>query len=335
MKQVRPIIFILALFLGFFARGQQDIQLSQQTFSKINFNPAATGFSNYANAYLFARQQWIGFEGAPKTFLFNANTYIEQIRSGVGFSVFNDRNASSNLFSVSLAYAYHIRIGREQYVSFGLSGGIFHRKYGGNISVLEPEIDPELIELLTNGNSIVRPNIDLGITYSTPKLIVGLSATHVSRYLDTKDDFLYKTAHYDWFNLPMHVYLFVEPSFDINKDLKVTPRIMGASVFSTYRNDTLSFLNKIDPFYEIGLVFEFQNKIWIGGNYRSGADFKNGSTAIAMLGINLRHNLRLGVSYDFRFKNTYKSTGEIMLNYRFKYMDDSDQSIDFAPRFFD
>jgi type IX secretion system PorP/SprF family membrane protein len=134
-KKARLHIFVLAVFLGISARAQQDIQLSQQLFSKLNNNPAATGFSNYLNTYIFARQQWIGFEGAPSTQVFNANSYFERIRSGVGISITNDIVGRNKLFNAKLAYAYHVQAGRDQYVSFGLGAGFTNRKFGGNIGV--------------------------------------------------------------------------------------------------------------------------------------------------------------------------------------------------------
>ncbi|MCL2682763.1 MAG: PorP/SprF family type IX secretion system membrane protein [Bacteroidales bacterium] len=321
--------FTLALFLGIFARGQQDIQLSQQMFSKLNNNPAATGLSNYANAYLFARQQWAGFEGAPRTIVFNANTYLEQIRAGVGFSAFGDQVGNNNLFNVKAAYAYHVRIGRENYLSLGIGAGFIHRKFGGT-TVNEPEVDPEIIRMLM-GQSRWKADVDLGVTYSTPKFIVGLSATHVSRFLYTND----RNSPFDWFNLPMNAYGFAEYAIDLNKNVRLTPRAQVSSVFSTHRNDTLPIKDKIDWFYEFGALVEFKNKFWIGGTFR------NDEAIIAMLGIYLGPNLRVGYAYDYKyFGKTFtnrRSFGshELMVNYRIRIFDNDDQNIDFAPRFFD
>ena len=326
MKQIRFYFFALALFLGVFARGQQDIQLSQQLFSRLNNNPAATGFSNYVNAYLFARQQWMGFEGAPSTQVFNANSYIEDIRSGVGLSIFNDRVGRNNLFSMKLAYAYHVKVGDEQYLSLGLGAGFIYRKFGGSI-VGEPEIDPEIISML-NGESRYRADVDLGIMYSTRKLTVGISATHVSRYLHTKD----KNSAFDWFNLPMNAYTFAEYAFDINNNIRFTPRIQVSSVFSTHKNDTLNLMDKVDLFFEFGGLVELKDKFWLG------TTFRNGDALVAMVGINLGANLRIGYAYDYKLTNTFKNfrsfgSHEIMVNYRVKLI--TNQNADFAPRFFD
>ena len=46
---------------------QNDIQLSQQLFNRVYYNPAAAGASQYINGILFARQQWVGFPQAPRT----------------------------------------------------------------------------------------------------------------------------------------------------------------------------------------------------------------------------------------------------------------------------
>jgi type IX secretion system PorP/SprF family membrane protein len=191
--------------------------------------------------------------------------------------------------------------------------------------------------MLTVGDSRYRADVDVGVMFSTPKLSVGLSATHITRYLYEND----------WFSLPMNAYGFIEYAIDIGDNLRFTPRAQVSGVFSTFRNDTLDLMKKVDLFYEFGGVFEINNRLWIGGSYRlridqnTFADMHRTSGAIVgMLGINLGTNLRFGYSYDFKSSirtanvRTF-GTHEIMLNYRIRLIDNTDHSIDFAPRFFD
>ena len=345
MKPIKPYILALSLFLSLSAWAQQDIQLSQQSFSKLNNNPAAIGFSNYAHAFLFARQQWLGFEGAPRTLVFNANGYLEDIRSGVGLSVTGDQVGRNTMMNIKAAYAYHVRVGRDQFVSLGLGAGVFGRHFGGDFSFEEPEI-PEIVDLM-NRRSRYKFDLDLGVMYSTPKLSLGLSATHISRYF-----FYAKPENNNWFNPPMNVFVFGEYGIDVGSNMKFTPRIQLTSVFSSgaislyeqnfVGNDTLSFTQKVDLFYDVGGILELKDKFWIGVSFR-GSSFKPGDgrsdALIGMVGINIGDNLRIGYAYDFKMGNTFRNvrtfgTHEIMLSYRMRLFE-PENAADFTPRFFD
>ncbi len=323
MKLIRFYILILILFLGFFARGQADVQLSQQTLSKINFNPSATGFSNYANANLFIRQQWAGFEDAPLTQAFNAQGYIEDIRSGVGFSLINDRVGNNNMLNMIFAYGYHIEVGAVAYLSLGIGAGLFTRRFGGDILFLDPETDPDIINMATNGMVRTRPDMSIGMTYSTPEFSFGLSATHITRYFFPKND---------WFKLPLHAYMFADYIFEFGENVLFTPRIQIMSVFSDVQSDSLNIIKKIDVLYEAGGHFTIADKFWIGASWR------NGDAISAMIGFNLGTSFRLGYSYDFKIGSAFKNvrtygSHEIMLNYRMKLTDEENSEA--TPRFFD
>jgi type IX secretion system PorP/SprF family membrane protein len=321
MKPIRLHIILFALFLNFSVRGQQDIQLSQQSFSRININPAAIDFSEYANAYLFARQQWIGFEGAPSTQLFSAQGYVDDIRSGVGFSLVSDHVGRNRLFNMMFSYAYFMHFGGDRYLSLGIGAGLFNRRYGGNILVNEPEYDPDIIEMLVNGKSVYRPDMNFGVTYSTLDFKIGISATHLTRYLYGKND---------WFKLPLHAYAFAEYDFYITDNMRVTPKLQVMSAFGS--GDTVKLMNKVNMLYEFGGLLSVEDKFWLG------ASFRYGDALVAMIGINLGPNLRMGYSYDLKIGNAFKNiktygSHEIMFNYRMRLTEI--ESAEQTPRFFD
>jgi type IX secretion system PorP/SprF family membrane protein len=338
MKTVRLHIVLLILFLNFSVRAQQDIQLGQQHLSRLNINPAATGTSNYANAYLFARQQWIGFEGAPSTQMFNAHGYVDEIRSGFGLSVVNDIVGRNKFLNLMFAYAYHIQVGYERFFSLGLSAGLVHRRFGGNLITGEQELCPDLLEMLRNGKSVYRPNVNFGFIYSAPKFVFGLSATHLTRYLFNED----------WFQFPLHGYVFMEFGIDFNESLRFTPRIQVMSAFgSTMFKDTFAFFDNVDLLYDVGGTFSLDDRFWIGASFRAAHSLpgtgilESGiapNSVVGMFGINLGPNIRVGYSYDFKLGRTFQNvrnfgTHEIILNYRMRVaeVEASEQT----PRFFE
>jgi type IX secretion system PorP/SprF family membrane protein len=327
MKIIRLHIILLILALSFLARGQQDIMLSQQHFSRINNNPSTTEVSDYANAYLFARQQWIGFEGAPMTQVFNAHGYIDDIRSSVGLSVVSDIVGRSRYLSLMFAYAYHVRTGENSHLSLGLSAGLTNRRFDGNMITDEPEICPTILEMLMSGKSVYRPDVNFGITYSTPKFSFGVSATRLTRYLFPDDG---------WFRFPLHAYAFMELGIDFNENVRFTPRVQLMSALSSL--DTISFMDRTDMMLDLGGTFSVRNRFWLGGSFRIGEKFDAGTSVAAMVGINIGPNIRVGYSYDHRLGTTFQNvktfgTHEIMLNYRIRVTEV--QAAEQTPRFFE
>jgi type IX secretion system PorP/SprF family membrane protein len=327
MKLIRLHIILLMLFLSLSAWTQQDAQLSQQYQSRININPAATGTANYANAFLFARQQWIGFEDAPSTQMFNAHGYLKDIRSGVGMSVLNDIIGRNHYLNLMFSYAYHIKTGEEKFLSLGLGAGLAHRKFGGDILVGMPESDPEIIEIL-NGKSIYRPDVNFGLMYSTPKFAFGLSATHLTHYL-----------YQDWwFRLPIHIYSFIEFGIGDKEKIMFTPRIQAMSAFSS-ADTVILIMDRMDMLVDVGGTISIRDRLWFGGAFRVASFNPFGGTSFtAMAGINLTPDLRVGYSYDHKLGKTFHNiknygTHEIMLNYRLKIAEV--EVSEATPRFFE
>lgn len=63
---------------------QQDPQFTQYMFDRLSVNPAVAGTTGNMCVTALLRQQWSGFDGAPKTGLFNFQMPISKISSGVG-----------------------------------------------------------------------------------------------------------------------------------------------------------------------------------------------------------------------------------------------------------
>ena len=68
-------ILLLSLFATC-ASGQQLPIYSQYLFNRFLINPAVAGSDGYTSLNLTAREQWVGYDGAPRTFSFSAQTRI-------------------------------------------------------------------------------------------------------------------------------------------------------------------------------------------------------------------------------------------------------------------
>jgi type IX secretion system PorP/SprF family membrane protein len=68
------------------------------------------------------RQQWLGIEGAPKTYVLTGNFKFKQ-QSGLGVNVLFDQAGPLKIMTVSGDYAYHTKINEEWNFSGGIRAG--------------------------------------------------------------------------------------------------------------------------------------------------------------------------------------------------------------------
>ena len=69
--------------VGSVSYAQQDPQFTQYMFDRLSVNSAVAGGTGNICATALLRQQWTGFDGAPKTGLINLQGPINKINSGV------------------------------------------------------------------------------------------------------------------------------------------------------------------------------------------------------------------------------------------------------------
>ena len=319
----KALVLLLALF-PIWAIGQTDVQLSQQLFSRVNYNPAATGASNYVNIFLMAREQWVGFKEAPSTQIFNIHNYFNNIRSGVGLSLINDKLGLMNSFNAKLSYAYHIHFNEDAYLSLGLSGGILYKKFDKAKAVLESQYNDQIFATYMNRPTKVNPDFDFGVEFNTRKFQVGLSTTHLNNVAKKVQDIKLLESN-------RHIYMYTKYIFNVGRadTWKLVPTLMGINNLNTFS-------------FEINGMAYYRERFWFGLSYRfdeksSGEPgLISSESLIGIVGLNITDFLRLGYSYDFNIgpvKNPSSGTHEIMLSLRLAK--DNDYGGRKSPRFFE
>jgi type IX secretion system PorP/SprF family membrane protein len=200
MRYFRSIV--LAVFISFIfgvSFAQQVPMYSQYIMNGFLINPSFAGNDGYTTVNLTAREQWVGFNGAPGTYAVSFQTrilktsYISKSTSvrkkmvrptkggrvGVGGYVFNDKNGIIRRTGVSGAYAYHIPLGQNQ-LSFGLAATAYQYAIDLNGAVLYDRDD----DFLNNYDRVVFiPDFNFGVSYTTQKYYVGLAMTQMFRGL--------------------------------------------------------------------------------------------------------------------------------------------------------
>jgi len=277
-------LFVLLFSVGLSAYGQSDIFLTQQWFSRINMNPAATGNSNNVDVFLLNRQQWTGFANAPRTTILNAHSYFNTIRSGLGFSLFYDKlGVSFQTVNAMLSYAYHIDLTEEILLSMGLSGGLFNSNWDPRRNTFSVEEDFLGTEKITLNSA----DFDAGMELNLYGITLGLSVTH----LLNSNPYIGKPGR--------EYYGYLRYRVAIDRNFDIAPGVM-------YRNTNSS------NFLDFNLTGYYQKKYWAGISFRPNNAFT------AMMGAEYRM-FRLGYAYDRSIGATSSlaaNSHEVMLSIR-------------------
>ncbi|MEM7161044.1 MAG: type IX secretion system membrane protein PorP/SprF [Bacteroidota bacterium] len=291
-------LFALALvFIGLQQMcAQQDFQFTQFMFDRLSINPGVAGsVDNSICATLLGRQQWSGFDNAPRTGLLNAHGQIPRWKSGIGVSLFFDELGQEQNTVARLHYAYHLQNVLNGKLGIGVSAGYLSKSLGNNWVAIDPVMGDPLIPQEATSAGIM--DFSFGLYYYTSKFYLGLSSTHLSEG-DIEDVNISAARHY-WLQTGYTHSL--NSDFDLNPNVIVKTDAAATSV-------------------DVNLTAIYQNTFWFGVSYRT-------EDAIApMLGYQTplqdgKSMLKVGYSYDVNTSllADFSSGGhELMVNYCLK-----------------
>ncbi|MBI3500324.1 MAG: type IX secretion system membrane protein PorP/SprF [Bacteroidetes bacterium] len=118
-------IFILLFYLSYvichLSFSQQMPYYTQFKPNNIMLNPAVAGTKRIMDARLFYRNQWTGFDDAPVTMGFSANSRFMNGSMGAGIAYFSDKTGPTSRNDFALAYSYHAKFDDVE-LSLGAAG---------------------------------------------------------------------------------------------------------------------------------------------------------------------------------------------------------------------
>ena len=188
MKRYRfNILRLLLAFTGIlFSLGiqaQQDPQFSMNMFNHMAVNPGYAGSQGMTNVAVLNRQQWMGFEGNPKTTFFSAHTPVKPfgINSGLGLTFMDDKLGFEKNMGINVSYAYRMNLGAGT-LGIGLSIGLLSKTLKGEWSIPDSDFhfsagqDPAIPG---GEESAMGFDMGFGAFYNTDEFYVGLAASHL------------------------------------------------------------------------------------------------------------------------------------------------------------
>ena len=294
-------ILMLSLFATC-ASGQQLPIYSQYLFNRFLINPAVAGSDGYTSLNLTAREQWVGYDGAPRTFSFSAQTRIikkgyklksnvfnNQVyrpktdgRVGIGGYVFSDRNGLIQRTGFQLTYAYHMWVRSNTQFSMGLAFTGYQYKIDEKAINFGDPNEPWLNNDLRKGMFV--PDVTFGMYLLNSKYSFGLSAEQLFEASAKLGNSAYQN-----FRIERHYYFF--GSYDISS---------GSSSFIE-PSFIVNMSEQLKPQADMGVTYIYKQDLWAGLAYRtSGA-------IIANVGVKYQ-NMYIGYAFDFTLQEIQRIT---------------------------
>jgi type IX secretion system PorP/SprF family membrane protein len=290
------IIFVCLLLVilggtGHVQAQQRPIQ-SLYMFDQLLINPAYAGAHVQLSATSIYRNQWVNFEGAPKTATATVHSGFFNSKVGVGVIVGRDQIGIHDDFNLYFAYSYKIKMANRGVLSMGIQGGfnnissdfeLLNRKYDG---------DPQM----TGRNIKFAPNFGTGLFYSQGTFYAGAAAPYL-----INNEILTFEGVPSLAQQRRYYYFHGGKTFSMGPHVKLIP----STLVRFQEGAPLSF--------DINGNVVFHDTVGIGCSYRLG------DSVIAMFELKINENFHVGYGYDVTtsdIRRYSQGSHEIMLNYR-------------------
>lgn len=293
---------LLFLLICNLAQSQQLPIYSQYLYNKFLIDPAVAGSDGYTSFNLTAREQWVGYYGAPSTFSFSGQTRLlkknitskrygsgrkfyrpkSDGRVGIGGFIFADRNGITQRTGFQLSYSYHLWLRNTTQLSMGLAFTGYHFKIDEKEINFEDPNDPWMNNDLRKG--IFVPDATFGVYLLNPRFSAGFSADQLFEASAKIGDYAYKN-----YKLDRHYYLFGSYYFELNHYIDLEPSLLFV------------MSEQLKPQADIGLTYIYNQKLWAGLTYRTS------HAIIANFGVKYQ-NLFFGYAFDFTLSEIQRIT---------------------------
>jgi len=316
---VRKLAFILLLYLaGTWVSGQQLPIYSQYLYNKFLINPAVAGSDGYTSLSLTAREQWVGYDGAPRTFSFSMQTRLlkkgYQLKStirnkqafrpktdgkvGLGGYVFSDRNGLIQRTGFQFSYAYHMWVQNGTQLSLGLAFTGYQYKIDENAINFEDPNEPWLTNDLRRGMFV--PDVTFGMYLLNAKYSLGFSAEQLFEASAKIGNKAYKN-----FRIERQYYLFGSYDFSYGSSSIFQPSFL------------LSMSEQLKPLADVGVTYIYHQEFW------TGLAFRTSGALIANVGVKYQ-NMFIGYAFDFTLQKIQRITyGTHEITFALKFGDNT------------
>ena len=310
------IIAIAAILSALGAQAQSRKHIANFSLFQQYYNPALTGYEG-SMLKTFYRNQWTGFENAPKTVFasgefdmadfgawkkenqlktYEADGYNRQLgaKHAFGIAVLNDQFGAFNESQVNLSYGSRVQLSEKLSLRWGAAVVVSSQRLDGNKLTIDQENDPQYADLIGQNNRLSKADLNMGMMLTAENYYVGYAMQDITEkgIFSIGDDFL--------------------------EDMYIRKHIAQAGFRTAVSDQVGIVVNGIYQYDEAlkeslegQLKAVYQNMFWVGGGYRKDLAYTLNA------GIRL-NQLRFGYVYEApsgNAKSIGRNTNEIMLTF--------------------
>jgi len=290
MKKYLSILFLA--MLAFAGRAQQQSLFTNILLNQYIYNTAYAGIDTGTTFNAAYRSQWVGFEGAPRNFMFSGYGTLRKNKSmTLGGMINTERIGLIQNTGFYVSYCYKLKINKKYAINFGLALGAV--QYNIKVYDAKPyDADDQFLQSPTLNALAFDANA--GFYFYSKKFFLGFSNQHMPNSKIMWDNSLGR--------LTPHFYAYTGYNFSVldkKQTLVVQPSIL-------VRTD-----NPAPYQLEYHLRVLFKDMVWLG------ASFRQKSTLSFLAGAKIDNRYTIGYAYDFtlsKLSNYSSGSHEIYLS---------------------
>lgn len=239
------------------------------------------------------RNQWTGYDGAPKTYALAINSRLLKGKLGLGGFIFKDDIGPFKNFAGNITAAYHLKFPDSE-LSFGIQGNIMSQRFDGTDITLRNQQDNSVNQYIQDKSR----NFDgsFGIVYYNDRFHLGVGANNIAG------------AVFEYYKE------------DDKKKGKFTnvPHYNISAGYNWADNLDFVFENTVLAVYvpSVPFSFDYNLRLHIKKQLMAGLDFRFNDAIALQLGFTLKDRIQISYSYDFvtsPLRTYQKGSHEIMV----------------------
>jgi type IX secretion system PorP/SprF family membrane protein len=246
------------------------------------------------------RNQWVGWEGAPKSYFVSAELDFANLggssdlgKNAVGVNLLNDEYGAFTESELILSYATRIQVSEKAGLRMGAGLNINSIRLDGTRMTSEQAADATLAQYLGGFADMNVLDLNIGMSITHPNYYISYGVNNINEgSINSGDVFMDKKPRVG----------VAQAGYRNSVSENVT--LITNAMWRTQSN--------LPANVEFNMKLMFKEKFWVGGGHR--ADYANN----AQLGV-LMGKMRFGYVYEWPMLKSYllpNQTHEFMVSYR-------------------
>lgn len=300
MKRYHIILIVITIAVCNSIQAQNRTHIAGFSQYQQYFNPALTGFQG-TTVKSYYRDQFAGYDGAPKTTFIAAEVNLEdvvesaaQLKQSFGISALHDTYGALGETQLAATYNMGFRLTDELTLRSGLGFTYDMFRINPDRLVLDQENDPAYMDLMGGNNKLNRYGFNLGVAVTANDYYVGYSLNNI-----VKEDL--SGASNTSVQYPMEHVLMAGYRWEVADAI-------GLVANGMYRYDNIH-----KGIAEVQLKGVVDNTVWLGAGYRHGLAYTfNAGVAVKQFRIGYGREISASSVSGF-----HRGGNEITVSYHF------------------